>query len=372
MLRGDADSLVITSFGMTTSVGRDAAQSCAAMRAGITRPTPLPYFSLVDESNGEGAPLIAHPISGLTDGFLIVGRWLRMAHAACTELMVDHRSSDTAARPDARTTTAIIAVLPLCDAARFGIDDDASFDIGVLNSAFLTPLCKLLRLTVPEERRFVVAEGHAGTASAMARARALVAQGSADEVIVVGVDSYLDPGTLTWLQLANRLHGPSQPEGFAPGEAAAAVLVTSARRCAARGRQPKAFVMHGASEPGESQSHLDAPALGAHLGRVWSGLLQMGAPPDADVIVDLNGERWRSEAFGHAQARTAKLARADAMLSTPATSIGDVGAATGLVHLGIAARSIARRHARGPATVLLNQSDDGRVGAMLVQPPASR
>lgn len=360
------EGLAVTALGMVTSVGVGAAPACAAIRAGLTRPRPLAYFSLVDPKSGEPSPLIAHPIRGFSDGFQLVGRWLRLAHAAIRELFDAPGAS--AERPLA---TAIVAALPLCDAARFGIEEDDSVDESLLDAAFLAPLCELSRLPISAQHRVVVCEGHAAAASALSRASALLQTGSLEQVIVVGVDSYLDPGTLEWLHSANRLHGSGQPEGLVPGEAAAALLVTSPRRRSTGDKRPLAFIP-SAFTMCAKRSALDAETLGVEWSRACTELLaHPRAAGAADLIVDLNGERWRSDAFGNALPRMARQLLGSPFenpnVSMPAASIGDVGASTGCIHACLAVRSFARRYSHGPATIIVSQSDDRRVGAILMR-----
>lgn len=357
------DGLAVTSIGMVTSVGLGAARACASVRAGLARPSPLPYFDLVDSASGEAAPVIGHPIRGFTDGFHIVGRWLRMAEGVVGELLAAEASAEPL------PATAIIAALPIRDAGRFGIDEEESaVDDATLIAAFVDPLCEITNLPVAAEDRSVVCEGHAATASAFSRAGELLARGQVEQVIVLGADSYLDPETLDWLAAQDRLHGPAQPEGFAPGEAAAGLVVTTARRCSMRGERPLAYVSAASSSLGAERSMQDGAGRGAEWADACARLLEHPAAEGAaDVLVDLNGERWRGEAFGHGLARVSRLGSRRPRIATPATSLGDVGASTGCVHACLAVRSLLRHYSAGTASIVMNQSDDGRVGAILLQ-----
>src|SRR3954469_2360875 len=79
--------LVLTGLGMISSVGHDVVTACAAIRAGMARPAPLVGMGLLDLESGELVPVIGHPIRGATDGFYMVGRWVRLAQEAVEDLL---------------------------------------------------------------------------------------------------------------------------------------------------------------------------------------------------------------------------------------------------------------------------------------------
>ena len=82
----------------------------------------------------------------------------------------------------------------------------------------------------------VIAGGHAGGLVAMLRARDALAAGQAQLCLVGGVDSYLDPETLEWLDDNEQLHSESNIYGFCPGEGAGFCLLATLARpapCAA-------------------------------------------------------------------------------------------------------------------------------------------
>jgi 3-oxoacyl-[acyl-carrier-protein] synthase-1 len=75
----------ITGLGMVSSVGWDVGTACASIRAGIARPAEL-EFTVLDPDADDEAPVVGHPISGLTEGFVLVGAWLRLALASLDDL----------------------------------------------------------------------------------------------------------------------------------------------------------------------------------------------------------------------------------------------------------------------------------------------
>ena len=74
--------VVISACGLVTAVGRSAPAACAAIRAGIARPRRVSYFMALDEETQEETPVTGYPIRGYTEGFNMVGCWLRLARGA--------------------------------------------------------------------------------------------------------------------------------------------------------------------------------------------------------------------------------------------------------------------------------------------------
>ena len=73
---------------------------------------------------------------------------------------------------------------------------------------------------------FVV--GHAAGVLALRAAGEKLAEGSLEGCVVAGVESYLIPETLEWLEESDQLHGAgalNNAWGFIPGEAAGAVML---------------------------------------------------------------------------------------------------------------------------------------------------
>src|SRR5262249_11838208 len=79
--------LAITAMGMVSAVGRDAASSCASLRAGLTRSRGIQCFTVLDADEHELMPLLACPVHGITEGFQRLGTWVRLGAAALRDLL---------------------------------------------------------------------------------------------------------------------------------------------------------------------------------------------------------------------------------------------------------------------------------------------
>ncbi|MFL5349704.1 MAG: hypothetical protein ACJ8AT_33320, partial [Hyalangium sp.] len=135
--------VVISGCGLVTAVGRSAPASCAAIRAGIARPRRVSYFQALDEESQEETPVTGYPIHGYTEGFNMVGRWLRLARGAARDLL------GTTGLPEAKDTrfwqkTGLITVTPRPNDARFQNEDGEGEE--ALRKAFLAPLYNALAL----------------------------------------------------------------------------------------------------------------------------------------------------------------------------------------------------------------------------------
>src|SRR5207247_7451298 len=102
----------------------------------------------------------------------------------------------------------------------------------------------------------------------------------------------------------------------------------------------------------------DHPITADALSRAVHATLEAEDPSRLHgVLVDLSGERWRFLEWALAETRFSMRLPAGWRLWHPADCIGDVGAATGLVHVALAVRAFARDYAGG-GSVLVDNSPE--------------
>src|SRR5437879_11157536 len=92
-------------------------------------------------------------------------------------------------------------------------------------------------------RSSVIAKGRVGGAIALAAAGQLIYEQRVPLCLIAGVDSFLVAGTLAAYEDKNRLLTSQNSNGFIPGEAGAAVLVSDSTRTSdgrASGQAPSA------------------------------------------------------------------------------------------------------------------------------------
>src|SRR5258705_1861788 len=318
---------VITSIGMVCLVGHDVANACAAIRAGIVRPKDIESFLLLDEETQEPVPVRGYPIHGYTEGFNIVGLWIRGA-LGCLQNLIEYGQLPD--RSDTRfwNRTAMIGVTPPVNDARFESDD--SFTPDMIKEVYLNRLLEGFGYPLLEENLAVVCTGHAGAIAAIKQAKTMIEQTKVDRAIVVAVDSYLDPMTLDWLIEHDRLKTSEHPAGLTPGEAGACFMVESLD--SSERRNPTIGIRIGEPVLGSENNHLfrDEPNQGIALGKVIEEALRstlVTVPFNGPVISDFNGEQWRAAELGGARDRAHNEVMSDARFLFPSTSLGEVGAA---------------------------------------------
>ncbi len=358
--------VVISGCGLVTAVGRSAPASCAAIRAGIARPRRVPYFQALDEETLEGVPVTGYPVRGYTEGFMMTGRWLRLARGAVRDLL---GASGLPDKGDSRfwQKTGLITVTPRPGGARF--QDEEGEGEEALRQAFLAPLFKAISLPLSQQHLGVIGQGHAATAAAIQSAMEQLTQGRLERVLIVAVDSYLDPLTLEWLAGSSRLKTEAVPTGLSPGEAGACLLLESEPGAARRGAAAPVLVT-GISLGQERNSFLSGePNTGMALAACIQDALDQASPGvsfSGDVYLDLNGESWRAMEWGSALVRLAGRV-AEPRLHLPCVSVGDVGAASGALGICLAVHELSRGHTRLKQALVVSSSDGGEVGCLSLQ-----
>ncbi len=133
------------------------------------------------------------------------------------------------------------------------------------------------------------------------------ATGAFDACVVAGVDSYLAPETLEWLEENEQLHGAgplNNAWGFIPGEGAGAVLLVTERGvrrvCEL---EPLARVLSVGTgvraEPDQDRDRVHRRGADARRSARRLAALPPGAKV-TDVFCDMNGEPYRADEFGFA------------------------------------------------------------------------
>ncbi len=208
--------------------------------------------------------------------------------------------------------------------------------------------------------------GHAGVAEALHGINA-----NDDAItLVLAADSYLHADTLAALE-QQRLFGAAARSGFTPGEAAAALLIVP-ERLRRTAQLPCVAAIDGVGVEREGLlPDSDTGSFGVGLTQALRCAMagrSLPAEAVADVYLDINGQRYRSEEWGFVALRFPS-AFVSLDYHAPAGCWGDVGAATGALAIGLAAAGWARGYARGDRAAVLNGSDDGLRGAVVIRRP---
>ena len=358
--------LAVTGLGMVTSVGHGRTGSCSAIRAGLTRACELPGL-LVSDGDGDVTPARGHPVSGFAEGFFQAGAWVRLATGALEDLLHEERRAPAA--PERWQGTALMALTPMLDPERFRWAIHQKPD--ALGQYFVRPLQQWMGSVLPLAHTEALASGHSGFAEGLQRAAMLLqSHREVNRVVLVGADSYLDGLTLQWLARHRRLKSADAPTGLLPGQAGACLVVE------ANHPGDKDGGCHIVSVAVKSPPASEASSL-SRRGRLLAEAIQevlaaddVGRPFRGELVLDLNGEEWKAHVWGNAQVLLGQQLDFDACGAlAPSESIGEVGAASGLIGTGLAVNGLMSPESTHERALVCGIADSGKVSAILVGGP---
>src|SRR5262249_52538231 len=204
---GHSSNVYGVSVGARTPLGMNAPSSAAAVRAGIAGFSEHP--SMVDMVCER---MIVAKSSYLSDDLSYIDRLVELAFPAAQEALLSLLERANFAQP-----VPIIIGLP---ASRPGLAEN-------LGEQFVERFRIHLQKYYPISSVEILENGHAAGLMALESGWQKIKSGAVDVCIVGGVDSYLDPNTLEWLDNCDQLHSSSNSYGFIPGEAAGFCLLAS-------------------------------------------------------------------------------------------------------------------------------------------------
>jgi 3-oxoacyl-[acyl-carrier-protein] synthase-1 len=358
-----SEAIAITGYGMRTAVGNDAVQTASAVRAGISRFASWePIGVAFEEAAGVNASAL--PEGSADEPWVAKASELVSLplHEALWSAGVYDFALLRAAFPRARVGAYVATPYP----DRTGVSPEAFRLFGLEAREHCISPARADHVTiVPTE--------HTAGITALDRAAADLRAGKVDYAVVGALDSLLHADYLKKLWADGRLKLPGQSDGLVPGEAGAVAILE--RESDARLRRAPIFGWIGAAAVDREAIPLgpDHPIRAEAASRVVRAALEANAAGRAPqrAIVDLSGERWRSIEWALVETRCmGGLSMAGWRLWHPADCLGDVGAATGLVHLVLALRAFARGYGGDGAILLVSASERGERSAMCVFPPA--
>lgn len=344
-------AMALTGIGMVTSVGLGAYASCAALRAGLVR---IRELDLPQGTEGLATrrPIVGSPIKGLTDGYFGLGRWARLAGYGLRDLLANARL-DTG---------------QLVQAGLFlGLPPSTSPE---RQQQLATRITQGLQVPDLMPRIHFYPRGHASAVQALGDALAQLRQERLALAVVGGLDSLVEPETLTRLRNEGRLKTDEHPVGFVPGEASAFFLLETPRMAQRRKAPVMAWLESSqlAREPvtADSREPCDGHGLGHAITAAFETLEDRGAGTGL-VINDLNGELYRAEEFAKAAPRALRHLRGRWRLWHPADCIGDTGAASGALAVCVGARALFRGYAATSQVLTCASSEQGLRGAVCLK-----
>ncbi|MDM0044965.1 beta-ketoacyl synthase N-terminal-like domain-containing protein [Variovorax dokdonensis] len=339
----------IVGFGASTPVGRDAWSSAAAVRAGISGFVEHPY-----QLDSIGQPVRAAIAPWLDIDVVVSDRFELLLIPAVGQAL--------AALPSQPSRALRVGLALGVPGMRPGVPPDISRVLlgavaahfhGVFSAAAAFP------------------QGHAAGLIGLQAAAQKLRQGQFDAFVIAGVDSYIDPDALEWLEACDQLHSAGAMNnawGFIPGEAAGAVLVVREEIARDANRDAIARILAIGAAEEVNRCKTESVCLGEGL----TAALRDALVPLADgakvtdVYCDMNGEPYRADEYGFAGLRTKERFDSLSEFVAPADCWGDVGAAGAPLHLMLAAIAGAKGYSRGELALTWASAEAGERAAALL------
>ncbi len=344
------NSVSIVGMGALTSVGLNAPATAAAVRAGISGFADHPYMI-----NQEGDPYVVAMVPSINEVIFGTQRFIDLTIPAIEEALYPlnnlHKNFGQIpviiGLPEVRPGLPDDLQKKLADRVK-EIDSDGSF--------FIKDAITLLK-------------GHSAGLMALEKGSKLVLDRTSEFCIIGGVDSYIDPDTLEWIEDNEQLHKPSNAWGFVPGEAAAFCLICSGDTAHKYKLPVKAQLVTVSTASEKNRIKTETVCIGQGLTQAVRNTIQT-LPEKRQVdytICDQNGEAYRADEFGFMLCRLSEHFIDPSDYMAPADCWGDVGAASGPLFINLITAAAEKGYSKGPNTLLWTSSEGGERTAAIFQ-----
>ncbi|MEW6518165.1 MAG: hypothetical protein AB1461_02015 [Thermodesulfobacteriota bacterium] len=333
--------LALIASGMVTSVGLNAPACCAAIRCGIDNNRETPFLD-------QGGEWISGAMVPLEKPWRGVSRLQHMLVPAIRECLAAVAGVQHENIP-----------LFLCVA-----EPERPGRISGLDTGFLARVEEDLEVRFHPQSA-LLAQGRIGPVRAIRQAAEMMERGQAACCLVAGVDSFLEAETLSVYEEKLRLLCSGNSNGFIPGEGAGAVLLGPAGSLREAGLIIRGLGFGHENAAIESEEPLRADGL---VAAIRESLAVAGfRMEDLDFrITDANGEQYLFKEATLALSRILRQRREEFDFWHPADCLGEVGAATAPIVLGLAEAALRKGYAPGPGILCHFGNDDGGRAAVIV------
>lgn len=351
------DTIVITALGATTSVGADAEQSCAAIRAGIVNIAEHEFYipKQADEPLGEEVyPLHVSTVPILEASIEGADRFHQLALPALLDVLERAKLLEN----NRLQKCALFLSLPPVDAVTTEIELNHKFIAGICKDADLINL----NMTKINQTGATGVFEHINDAVKMLRSEQL------DYCIVGGVDTWLLEQRLDIMDAAWRLTSERNRDGFTPGEAATMMVLERAETAKSRGL-PIMSSISGVGQAVEPETFSsEKNSTGQGLTQAVEAVLASSANNSfKTVYCDLDGESYYAFEWSLVQTRLGRSLANLKPLIHSAKTCGNVGAATGGLLVACATMTHFRGFDSGEDVLLWTASDNGTRAALSLQ-----
>jgi len=354
---------------MNTAVGPDARTSAAAFRAGISRATELDYFVALDDEDTDVGPLAGHVAmrnaihsEGLGKMVGLGAGTLRSALASSNWRVSSDRTGFYLAVPDYSLRETALPESQNEDGAPRGIRL-----AGETREHLLERLLRTAGAEVKPAVSAVFLGDNCAFVRALDAAMTDLSAGKVDRSFVGGIDSFLDVPSLAWGMLHRRIKCDSNPVGFAPGEAAVFLELTSPEAAAAGARGYVCRPGFGKESGQRPDSEAALPA-GVGLTLAIRDAIRQAQRECGVAITDLNGEVDRASDWGSALVRLGEEFPGLRQIPvwTPVAAFGETGCASAGLSIGVAVEALDRAYAHTDSILIVSSSATNDRGAVIV------
>jgi 3-oxoacyl-[acyl-carrier-protein] synthase-1 len=337
----------IITTGACTSVGYTAPTTAASIRAGINRIACHPF--MVDM---RGGPFITARAKYLPDLLIGIERLWQLVLLAANEALAVIRASHYETRK-------IPVVIGLAN-MRPGFTETMEKQIREHFEKFNHPFYTFTPV-------HTICAGHSAGLMALEKGCDIIRQRLSPVCLAGGIDSWIDPDALEWLDSEQAIYTHENPWGFVPSEGAGFCLLAEDYISRVVDTPAKAHILAGVTTREKDIIHTDTVCTGQGLTQAISLATNHSKAPIDQLICDLNGQRYRADEFGFAMARTSDRFKTPGDFLSPATFWGDAGAACGPLFISLAVHTALQGNAKGPLSLILTSSDTGQRSAMLIE-----
>jgi 3-oxoacyl-[acyl-carrier-protein] synthase-1 len=340
----------ISAIGMLTPLGADTATTANAVNAGVSAQQYTDFFD--EDDQPIRMCVVPNDIldNSLNESLLVstpgdrAARLLQLATVGLKQL--------TPQLDDSESLPLFLAGPEYCHDLPFSLE-----------KSFIEDLAIQCQIDLDLAASRIFSSGRAGGLDAIALAARFLSDRPDARAIVGAVDSFYIKDVLDCYLAHKRLVTDASLDGFIPGEGACFLLLENSKAAIPDTPLPIIF------EPGSSleQGHLfnDLPHTGEALSRAASIALANARTDRVNTLYSsINGESYFAKELGIMSIRNRDKLSEQVEIRHPADSYGDLGAASALTMVGLAA--IDAQNSWSTAPWLIYGSSDGASKAAVV------